>query len=80
MFIAQNNCEDPNFSDALASWTEVLVQERRAWNSFFFQLNQRVLRCCEDIDIATIDKTIACLPKRINMVIRKNGARLLTFN
>ena len=36
-----NERKTPKLRDALASWTGVLVQERRAWNSFFFQLNHR---------------------------------------
>ena len=35
-----NKRKTPNWCDTLASWTGVLVQERRASNSFFFQLNQ----------------------------------------
>lgn len=41
----------------------------------FEQFKERVLRCCEEIDISTIDKTIASLPKRIDGVLKKNGAR-----
>jgi transposase len=41
----------------------------------FENFKERVLRCCNDISIARIDKTIASLPKRIDAVIEKNGSR-----
>lgn len=51
------------------------AQEMTITTESFQHFKERVLRCCEDIDVATIDRTIASLPKRINSVIKTKGTR-----
>ena len=41
----------------------------------FEQFKQRVLRCCDEIDTSTIDKTIESLTQRIDIVMKGKGAR-----
>ena len=41
----------------------------------FQQFKERVFRCCDDVDIATIARTIESLPRRIQSVIKGHGSQ-----
>ena len=51
------------------------VSLRTLEHESFQQFKERVFRCCDDVDIATIDRTIESLPRRIQPVIKGHGSR-----
>ena len=46
----------------------------------FDRLKERIFRCCDDVDIETIDRTIESSPRKIISVIKGHGCRSKYWN
>ena len=47
----------------------------RITNESFQHFQERVLRCLDSLDVETIDRTILCMPRRIERIMQAEGIR-----